>query len=197
MASTSSAARRQSSSETDPTFAPAFLNLGVALAHTGRSADAVAHLDTALRLNPAYPEAHFNRGNVLKDLGCPADAEAAYRDAVRLRPDHPGAHNNLGLLLMNGGKPPEALEEFRQARDLPQHVAAEVEHQGVLFAGMQTKAATDHLVIKSRRHGRPQQGHAINVGRVKASRQHVDVDQVFQRLPFKEPIRWLAAETGQ
>lgn len=66
-------------------------------------------------------------------------------------------------------------------RAVPQHVAAKVKHKAVQLAGVQPEAATDHLVVQARRQRRPQQDHAINIRRVEAGGEYVDVAQVLQR----------------
>ena len=52
-----------------PDFAPAFHNLGVALAQQGKPDEAARALEQAVRVKPDYAEAFYNLGNVLQSLG--------------------------------------------------------------------------------------------------------------------------------
>ena len=51
---------------------------------------------------------------------------------------------------------------------------------------MKPKAAPDHLVEQPGGHRGTQQCHAVDVGRVEAGRQHIDVTEVLERLPIKQ-----------
>ena len=92
-------------------------NLGnLLLATPGRRAEAIGHIETALRLNPDFAEAHLSMGNAL--LGSPGrldDAVAEYRTAARLAPSSERAHTNLGNALLQAGRAPEAMAELQEA----------------------------------------------------------------------------------
>ena len=79
-------------------------NLGLALASTGRTPDAIAQYEAALRLKPDFAEAHNNLGLALASTGRTPDAIAQYEAALRLKPDFAEAHNNLGLALASTGR---------------------------------------------------------------------------------------------
>ena len=64
----------------DEPAAKASYSLGVLLAGSGRSAEAVQHLTTALRYNPNYFEARMALGDVLRGSG---RFEAALRTTPR------------------------------------------------------------------------------------------------------------------
>lgn len=96
----------------------AHTNLGVLLSRIpGRSADAMSHMQTAVRLNPNSAEAHINLGVFTSDIrGRMQDAIAEYRIALRLDPNSAMAHNMLGNALAEvPGGVPEAIEEYRAA----------------------------------------------------------------------------------
>ena len=78
-----------------PDFAPARVNLGNALAQSGRFAEAIAEYETALRGWPDDAEAHFNLGNALLQTGRSAEAIAQYREALRIKPDFRPAQESL------------------------------------------------------------------------------------------------------
>ncbi|MBV8841949.1 MAG: tetratricopeptide repeat protein [Bryobacterales bacterium] len=82
----------------------------------GRTAEAVPHLQAALRLNPGLAEAHNNLGLILSDdpqrLN---DAISEFQAALRSKPNYAEAHNNLGSALSDAGRREEAIGEFRKA----------------------------------------------------------------------------------
>jgi tetratricopeptide (TPR) repeat protein len=95
-------ARLESALRLDPALAVARTQLarnlsrqGLALAQSGRLADAIAPLTRAVALQPDFVEAHANLGNVLLLSGRAADAVRAFETALRLRPDDYRLHENL------------------------------------------------------------------------------------------------------
>ena len=70
----------------EPTNAVAHNYLGIALSQEGRAAEALKHLDIAIKSNPGYGDAHFNRAVVLATSN-PANRAAArdsYKQAISL-----------------------------------------------------------------------------------------------------------------
>src|SRR5271166_5964004 len=57
-------------------------NLGIALADAGRTSEAIAQYEDALRLKPDYAEAHNNLGNALANTGRTSEAIAQYEAAL-------------------------------------------------------------------------------------------------------------------
>ena len=88
---------------------------GVVLQQTGRIAESLAPMQSAVTLSPQDAEAHYNLGITLKELGRLDEAEASYRQAIALKPDYDAAHNNMGVTLHELGRPEEAEASFRQA----------------------------------------------------------------------------------
>jgi len=91
-----------------------------------RTADALSHYTTALRLKPDYDEAHNNLGTLLARLpGRQADAIVHYETALRLRPDFPKAHYNLANLLVTlPGRQADAQRHYESAVRLKPDFAA-------------------------------------------------------------------------
>ena len=111
---------------------------GIALDLLGRSQEALALYEQAIRLNPKYAAAQHNRGLALLQLGRHEEALAAYEQAIRLaeadiRPGKdltPRADSDLcetyqqkGLALRRLGRQDEALSAFEQALRLNPMVA--------------------------------------------------------------------------
>jgi protein O-mannosyl-transferase len=100
-------------------------NLAEALAGSGRAAEAVPHLEEALRLRPDFPEAENNLGDDLRQLGRPQEAIPHLERALRLQPDFAEAHNNLGAALMMSDRPAEGIAEFERSLKLkPEYAVA-------------------------------------------------------------------------
>jgi tetratricopeptide (TPR) repeat protein len=92
-------------------------NLGDALRNAGRTPDAIAQYEAALRLKPDYVEAHNNLGDALLSAGRIPEAIAQYEAALSLKP-FAKTHNNLGEALLRAGRIPEAIAQYEAAMRL-------------------------------------------------------------------------------
>jgi tetratricopeptide (TPR) repeat protein len=90
-------------------------NLGEALLHRGKIADAIDQFRAALRINPKYAMAWNNLGNGYGESGRIAEAIDAFRQALRITPDYAEAWNNLGKVYGESGRIAEAIDAFQQA----------------------------------------------------------------------------------
>ncbi|MGA2589286.1 MAG: tetratricopeptide repeat protein [Bryobacteraceae bacterium] len=103
-------------------------NLGVALAKMdGRSAEAIAEYQTALRIKPDYAEPHNNLATILsRQPGCMPEAIAEAQEALRIKPDYPEALVNLGSFLAPiPGRLRDAIASYQAAlRIKPDHAEA-------------------------------------------------------------------------
>jgi len=108
-----------------------------------RTADALGHYATALRLKPDYDEAHNNLGTLLARLpGRQADAIVHYETALRLRPDFAKAHYNLANLLITlPGRQPDAQRHYEAAVRLRPDFAEAHHNLAELLALQPTQAA--------------------------------------------------------
>ena len=94
---------------------PAYNNLGVAEARTGRVPEAMEQFEQALRINPNDAEAHNNLGNALMQTGRTREAMEQFETAVKINPDMVEFHNDLGYALCQSGRVQEAIEQYEQA----------------------------------------------------------------------------------
>ncbi|MBI5767744.1 MAG: tetratricopeptide repeat protein [Verrucomicrobia bacterium] len=82
--------------EKKPGNARAYRWLGDLLFMAGRVDEAIAALQTAVRLKPDYVDSHCNLGPYLTAAGRADEALVSLATALRLKPDYPQAYYNLG-----------------------------------------------------------------------------------------------------
>jgi Flp pilus assembly protein TadD len=100
-------------------------NLGLALSHLGRYAEAELYLRRAIEVQPNFPEAHGNLGIVLRALGRLELAESAFKVAAEADPDNETLQCNLGEVLLLLGRPQDAEACFAKVRRAqPGHLGA-------------------------------------------------------------------------
>lgn len=98
----------------DPSHAISRNWLGVVRSGQGRTAQAKALYEAALKLDPEYAAAHNNLANLLANKGRLEEAVRHYREAARLSPGHVALHFNWGEALFRQGKNEEAARQFRE-----------------------------------------------------------------------------------
>jgi tetratricopeptide (TPR) repeat protein len=106
-----------------PDDAGIHLQLGRVLAAQGKKDDAIAEIQTALKLAPADSEAQRELADLYTSAGKNDLAENTYRALVTTQPKDPELHRGLGQALLRQKKFPEAQQEFltalRLKRDSP------------------------------------------------------------------------------
>jgi len=116
-----------------PNHYDAHLNLGVALRHAGRAAEAVERCLQAEALRPQDPAPALSRGAALADLGRPDDALAAFDRAVALQPQAASAHYRRGVVLQAMQRREEAVAAYDAAIRLdPTHPEARLNRANCL-----------------------------------------------------------------
>ncbi len=93
-------------------------NLGLALQQAGRSEEAIAQYEEALRLEPSHPLVLTNLGNAYRQLGDLERARGLFEEVVALRPTAAKAHLNLGNVHLDRGDAEEAERSYRRALEL-------------------------------------------------------------------------------
>ncbi|MGA3010623.1 MAG: tetratricopeptide repeat protein [Terracidiphilus sp.] len=99
--------------ELDPTFAPAWINLGTIHFHLREFDWAERLYRKATEIDPSYVLAFFDLGNVLDELQRFAESIVAYRQAVALAPGYADAHYNLALAYERRGEARSALRHWQ------------------------------------------------------------------------------------
>ena len=90
-------------------------NLGSLLLLQGKTSDAIAHYEQALRLQPGSVEPHCYLGYAYWLDGKISDAIAHYEQALRIQPDLPHVHYNLAIALERAGRTEDAIAHYEQA----------------------------------------------------------------------------------
>jgi Flp pilus assembly protein TadD len=106
-------------------------NLGIALNHQKKWAEAEAAYRKAIALKPDFAKAYFCLGNTLYGQNKVADAQDACRKAIALKPAYAEAYNNLGSFLRDQKKLPEAEAVCRKAIELQPDCAEAYNNLGV------------------------------------------------------------------
>ncbi|MBI4280068.1 MAG: tetratricopeptide repeat protein [Armatimonadetes bacterium] len=104
--------------EVAPESAVVRSKLGVALAHSGKHAEALEEFSRAVALNRRYAAAYSNMGNVYLEQGKLDQAVEAYQKAIDLDPDYWIAHQNLGVVYKRMGRLDLAVGQFKKATRL-------------------------------------------------------------------------------
>ncbi len=99
--------------ERDPSFAPAWINLGTIHFHLRQFDWAEKLYRRATEIDPTYVLAFFDLGNVLDEMQRLEESIAAYQRAVELAPNYPDPHYNLALAHERRGERRRALRHWQ------------------------------------------------------------------------------------
>jgi TolB-like protein/Tfp pilus assembly protein PilF len=118
----------QAATQTDPTFAPAYLGLADAYSNLGTvfiggvaqntRPEVIRAAQQALQLDPNLAQAHALLAAALQQQWLWSQAEAEYRRALELDPNNAASHEGLALWLACHGRADEALAEAEAGREL-------------------------------------------------------------------------------
>jgi tetratricopeptide (TPR) repeat protein len=121
----------------DPTDPRTYNNLGVALAATGRTGEAIERYRKSLALNNDSSQTHNNLGSALAEVGQMDEAMAQVQQAIELNPDNGSAHINLGHILeVKGGHRQDAIDELTSGIELAPKSSDGHNIYGVILARM-------------------------------------------------------------
>jgi tetratricopeptide (TPR) repeat protein len=101
--------------EVNPRDARVHNDLAFCSLEAGRTADAIDHLEEAVRLEPSSAWADYELGTVLLRQKRLDEAAPHFRQAAKLKPDFSEAYNNLGVLYHVQGNVDEALRWYGEA----------------------------------------------------------------------------------
>jgi len=101
-----------------PDHVDAYLNLGVLLCDSGRSAEAITLYRSALEHCPDEALLHFNAGVAFEDENQPELALERYEACLKLTPKFADAHYNAGRLHESLGHSSQAIRHYSEYRRL-------------------------------------------------------------------------------
>jgi tetratricopeptide (TPR) repeat protein len=101
-----------------PNDAAAHLALARLLAKAGQNDDALAELQTALKIAPGDTDVQRDLADLYTATGKYDQAEAIYRSILATRPKDADLHHALGVALLKQKKFPDAQQEFLNAVNL-------------------------------------------------------------------------------
>jgi tetratricopeptide (TPR) repeat protein len=120
--------------------------LGAAYLEVGRPADAVPHLEEAIRLDPRAAAAHNDLGTALMAQGRLGDALERFRRAAALAPRDETIQFNLGNALKNASRFTEAAAAYQRAIALnPAFADAHANMGALLFSRGRGREALPHF----------------------------------------------------
>jgi len=96
----------------------AHTNLGAELDDQGRTSEAVAEYEAALRINPNDAGAHNNLAAHLAQLGRESEAIREWEQALRIQPRSARTHTNLAFALAHLGRMDEAFDHWKKALNI-------------------------------------------------------------------------------
>jgi tetratricopeptide (TPR) repeat protein len=102
----------------DPSFAPAHLDLGLALLKQGKLLEAVASIKESLKFDPASPGAHLFLGIAEYQSHHEEDAISDLNLALQEDPENIQALTWLGIVELNNGHPEKAVAPLDRAAEL-------------------------------------------------------------------------------
>ncbi len=125
-----------------------YTNLGIVLASTKKSSEAVTAYRKSLTLNPDNAKACSNLGNLLNRIGDFNEAEALYRKATELEPNYAYGFANLGALLVQQKKYEEAEIVLRRGLALNSTLSKAIETLGTVLEKTKRLAEASSLFEK-------------------------------------------------
>jgi tetratricopeptide (TPR) repeat protein len=105
----------QKTTEKNPLFTDAWVDVGYCYGNLGRYQDAVDAYKQAIKIKPDYAEAHYNLGITYCILHRYQDSIEACKQAIRIKPDYAEAHNNLGVTYGSLSRWQKAIDAYKQA----------------------------------------------------------------------------------
>ena len=130
---------------------------GLCAATRGSVPEAVALLESAVKIFPEYVEASGNLARLYVTLGRERDAEQCFRQVIAQRADHAPAHHGLGALLARANRHDEAVAELEAAvrLDPTSFRFRKALGDALWLAGREAAAAPHHDSAISYWHGPP------------------------------------------
>jgi tetratricopeptide (TPR) repeat protein/thiol-disulfide isomerase/thioredoxin len=127
------------------TLANAWNNLGLLSAREGRTEEAIAHFEQALRLSPDHLVALENLGSAYRQLKQWDEARQVFERALAVSPNDPEANYGLGMVFAQTGDTVSALEHLQRALQSRPAYPEALNNLGILYLRTQRR---DEAVAK-------------------------------------------------
>src|SRR5450755_3338767 len=101
-------------------------NLGLQYKREGKTAEAIAECQSAIKLRPDYAAAHATLGNLYRANGDYQKAAGEYEITVKLQPKDAQAHANLGAAYARIKRPDDAIRELETSIGIADDYDAEI-----------------------------------------------------------------------
>jgi Tfp pilus assembly protein PilF len=132
-------------------------NLGLLYGKTRKFSEALACMDSALKIEPDFAEAHNNRGNALAGQGKYQEAIPEFQKAIDLSKKYSEAYRNMGSTYGNMGQFPKALDYFYQALKYDTTDISVYGFIGMTYQNMKDSTNAKIYLDKAQRFGEEQQ----------------------------------------
>jgi protein O-mannosyl-transferase len=120
-------------------------NLGILLAGTNRTEEAIGHYRTALEINPDFVPAHYNLAVLLRQTGRIDEAKGHFEKALKNRPHDAKSYFLLGNALMQSGRMSEGIAYYRMTLAInPGHLDASLN----LGCALMLTGQTDEAIVQ-------------------------------------------------
>ncbi len=124
------------------------IEMGNALLHQSKAAEAAAYYRAALSLRPETVSIHYALGGMYLGLHRWDQCIAEYEQAIRLDPENAWCHNRLGVALQwKGGHDDEAIAQFRKSIRIDPNIGWSHHH---LAVSLERKGRFDEAVEEFR-----------------------------------------------
>jgi pentatricopeptide repeat protein len=108
--------------------------LGLDLADSGKTNEAIQHFREVIRINPTFPPTYNPLAAALSRQGKFEEAIRYFQESFRLMPTNAAAHNNYGVTLAQLGKLDEAGAQWQRAIEIDPYYADAHANLGRLFS---------------------------------------------------------------
>jgi predicted O-linked N-acetylglucosamine transferase (SPINDLY family) len=119
--------------------------MGMALYDQGRFDEAIASLESAVKIEPDFADAHYNLGNALAQVGELGKAAESYKNCLTISPEDAQVLSNYGNVLKDCGEFDRAITCYSKAIKIQPDYAAAYNNMGnVLQDKGEAKLALDY-----------------------------------------------------
>ena len=117
----------------DPSYAPAYSNLGLLFQNLNKLQKAKDCFEKAIKIAPNYADPHNNLGLLFQNLNELQKAKDCFEKAIKIAPNYADPHNNLGVIFKSQEENQKAKDCFEKAIKIDPNYADAHNNFGVIF----------------------------------------------------------------